>query len=109
MLRTIDETWLHDGLQQLLIDLPLPLGVPGGMEKFRQTLALSFFFKFYTTMSNLINNRQCDQLNLTDVDDANFETTQIYRVRKSQKVNENEYFVENRRRINWATCGAHFW
>ncbi|XP_022085904.1 xanthine dehydrogenase/oxidase-like [Acanthaster planci] len=28
-------------------DLPLPPGAPGGMEPYRQSLALSFFFKFY--------------------------------------------------------------
>ncbi|XP_022086122.1 xanthine dehydrogenase/oxidase-like isoform X2 [Acanthaster planci] len=44
-------TW-SDGLVEAMCpllaeDLPLPPGAPGGMEPYRQSLTLSFFFKFY--------------------------------------------------------------
>ena len=32
-------------LDSLLLDLPLPPDVPGGMPRYRQTLAMSFLFK----------------------------------------------------------------
>ncbi len=31
-------------------DLSLPVGTPGGMEQYRQTLAASFFYKFYLSV-----------------------------------------------------------
>ncbi|XP_038073117.1 xanthine dehydrogenase/oxidase-like [Patiria miniata] len=39
----------------LLEDLPLPPGAPGGMEPYRQSLTLSFFFKFYLAVLEQIN------------------------------------------------------
>ena len=39
-------------------DLPLPPGVPGGMESYRRTLTLSFFFKFYLSVQLKLQENQ---------------------------------------------------
>ncbi|XP_038073974.1 xanthine dehydrogenase/oxidase-like [Patiria miniata] len=49
---SIKERHWADGLVEAMCpllaeDLPLPPGAPGGMEPYRQSLTLSFFFKFY--------------------------------------------------------------
>lgn len=75
----MDQKWLDDGIAALLIDLPLAPGVPGGMEKYRQSLALSFLFKFYTEFATAGK----EQLSLTDISERHFEATQIYRVTTS--------------------------
>ncbi|XP_033625802.1 xanthine dehydrogenase/oxidase-like [Asterias rubens] len=55
-------TWsdgLVDSMCPLLAeDLPLPPGAPGGMETYRQSLTLSFFFKFYLVVLEQINQTQ---------------------------------------------------
>jgi xanthine dehydrogenase/oxidase len=43
---TIDEA-----CDKLLEDLPLPASVPGGMVRYRQSLAISFLFKAFLTVS----------------------------------------------------------
>ncbi|KAJ8045307.1 Xanthine dehydrogenase/oxidase [Holothuria leucospilota] len=53
----------NDGLlatanKTLLEDIPITPGAPGGFEKYRQSLALGFFFKFYLRiLENLINSK----------------------------------------------------
>ncbi|XP_038045060.1 xanthine dehydrogenase/oxidase-like [Patiria miniata] len=42
----------------LLEDLPLSPGAPGGMEPYRQSLTLSFFFKFYLAVLEQIHLKQ---------------------------------------------------
>ncbi|XP_053327928.1 aldehyde oxidase [Spea bombifrons] len=42
-----DEDMLNDAFQQILGDVSLPPSAPGGMVKYRKTLTISFFFKFY--------------------------------------------------------------
>ena len=39
-------------------DLPLAPGAPGGMEAYRKSLTLSFFFKFYLAVLKQINVKQ---------------------------------------------------
>lgn len=41
---------MSDVCRLLADDLPLPPGVPGGMESYRRTLTTSFFFKFYLSV-----------------------------------------------------------
>ncbi|XP_071503432.1 xanthine dehydrogenase/oxidase-like [Diadema antillarum] len=41
------ESMLDTAFSSLADDLPLPPGAPGGMEAYRRSLTLSFFFKFY--------------------------------------------------------------
>ena len=49
---------LVDKVCQLLAeDLPLPPGVPGGMESYRRTLTTSFFFKFYLSVLLQLQDR----------------------------------------------------
>ncbi|XP_022094633.1 xanthine dehydrogenase/oxidase-like [Acanthaster planci] len=51
--------WEHDLVEAMYPtlgeDLPLPPGAPGGMEPYRQSLTLSFFFKFYLTVLEQIS------------------------------------------------------
>ncbi|XP_022080344.1 xanthine dehydrogenase/oxidase-like [Acanthaster planci] len=50
---------LVDAMTPLLVeDLPLPPGSPGGMEPYRQSLTLSFFFKFYLAVLEQIKLSQ---------------------------------------------------
>ncbi|KAL5008240.1 hypothetical protein ScPMuIL_013821 [Solemya velum] len=48
--RTWDEKLVTDVCQLLLEEIPLPHGSPGGMENFRSSLMLGFFYKFYLTV-----------------------------------------------------------
>ncbi|KAJ7278970.1 xanthine dehydrogenase [Mycena rebaudengoi] len=43
---------LEDALDILSKEMDLPFNVPGGMASYRKTLALSFFFKFWTTAAS---------------------------------------------------------
>lgn len=45
--RKWNQSLLEEALSSLQEELALPDGVPGGMEVYRQSLVLSFFFKFY--------------------------------------------------------------
>jgi xanthine dehydrogenase/oxidase len=42
-----DDSLVEDVCRWMLEDLPLPPSVPGGMSSYRQSLCLSFFFKFH--------------------------------------------------------------
>ena len=53
--RTWDKSLIEDSLTKLLEDLPLDPSVPGGMVRYRQSLALSFLFKFYLKVSAMLN------------------------------------------------------
>ena len=46
---------IEEAFAKLLEDLPLGPGVPGGMARYRQSLALSFLFKFYLNVSSTVN------------------------------------------------------
>ncbi|XP_056424495.1 xanthine dehydrogenase/oxidase isoform X4 [Hyla sarda] len=48
--REWDELLLQDVCRSLAKEMSLSPGAPGGMIEFRQTLTLSFFFKFYLTI-----------------------------------------------------------
>ena len=48
--RQWNDALVSDVCQWLGEDLPLPPGVPGGMESYRRTLTTSFFFKFYLSV-----------------------------------------------------------
>ncbi|VDM24158.1 unnamed protein product [Toxocara canis] len=45
--RKWDRELLEKGIDELRAEFTLPGDVPGGMARYRQTLAISFFFKFY--------------------------------------------------------------
>ena len=60
--RNWDDDLVQEACDLLEKELSLPPGVPGGMETYRNTLCVSFFFKFYLTVqmkrnagSNLVN------------------------------------------------------
>ena len=60
--RKWDDDVVQEACDLLGKELSLPPGVPGGMETYRNTLCVSFFFKFYLTVqmkrnagSNLVN------------------------------------------------------
>ncbi|XP_068088896.1 xanthine dehydrogenase/oxidase isoform X2 [Hyperolius riggenbachi] len=48
--REWNDSLLQDACRSLSSEMALDPGVPGGMVEFRQTLTLSFFFKFYLTV-----------------------------------------------------------
>ncbi|XP_071963788.1 xanthine dehydrogenase/oxidase-like isoform X2 [Antedon mediterranea] len=52
--RNWDNLLLEDVSSQLADEMYLPPGVPGGMAEYRQSLVLSFFFKFHQYVSQLI-------------------------------------------------------
>lgn len=51
-----DQDTLPGALTCLEKDFNLPYGVPGGMPTFRRTLALSFFYRFYHTVSAAVKD-----------------------------------------------------
>ncbi|CAH3019046.1 unnamed protein product, partial [Porites evermanni] len=55
--RKWSENIITDACQLLAEDLPLALGAPGGQVQFRQSLATSFFFKFYLNVSECLSNQ----------------------------------------------------
>lgn len=62
MRRIVSRRWqdadlLEDVCRFLLDDLPLPPSVPGGMAAYRQSLCLSFFFKFHQTVALELKSR----------------------------------------------------
>uniref|UniRef100_A0A0M3K673 Xanthine dehydrogenase (inferred by orthology to a D. melanogaster protein) n=1 Tax=Anisakis simplex TaxID=6269 RepID=A0A0M3K673_ANISI len=54
--RRWDEELLNDGISELNAEFDLPVDVPGGMAKYRQALALSFFHKFYIYVKEQIQS-----------------------------------------------------
>lgn len=56
--RKWDESMLEATFSCLAEDLPLPAGSPGGMESYRKSLTVSFFFKFYLTVLEQISANQ---------------------------------------------------
>ena len=71
----VDEQWLRDGLASLAKEMKLPAGVPGGMERYRTSLAMSFFFKYAMEMLNTSQLMTIEELPSSD-----FASTQVYRV-----------------------------
>ncbi|XP_071497121.1 xanthine dehydrogenase/oxidase-like [Diadema antillarum] len=55
-----DSNMLENALSALERDLPLPAGAPGGMETYRKSLTLSFFFKFYLMVLDQLSMCQPD-------------------------------------------------
>eukprot|EP00057_Strongylocentrotus_purpuratus_P024304 XP_011678778.1 PREDICTED: xanthine dehydrogenase/oxidase [Strongylocentrotus purpuratus] len=55
-----DESMLEVAFTSLSDDLPLPAGAPGGMEPYRQSLAVGFFFKFYFMVLEQLQSRPID-------------------------------------------------
>ncbi|XP_071486970.1 xanthine dehydrogenase/oxidase-like [Diadema antillarum] len=56
--RSWDNSMLEAALSSLENDLPLPAGAPGGMETYRKSLTLSFFFKFYLMVLDQLGTNQ---------------------------------------------------
>ena len=45
-----DNSLLEEALRLIPLDLPASSDVPGGMPQYRQTLSMSFFYKFFMTV-----------------------------------------------------------
>lgn len=58
---------MEDACAYLLQDLPLPPSVPGGMSSYRQSLSLSFFFKFHVSVRQALHGRNIISDGLPDV------------------------------------------
>lgn len=48
---------LEEMVERIAKEFELPMGVPGGMAKYRATLAVSFFFKFFVHVCESLNVR----------------------------------------------------
>ena len=57
--KTWDQAMIDDAVSTLITDLPLDASAPGAMVRYRQSLALSFLFKFYLQISNKLNSDNC--------------------------------------------------
>ncbi|KAJ8045855.1 Xanthine dehydrogenase/oxidase [Holothuria leucospilota] len=55
--RKWDTSVVDDACVFLLEDLSLPYGSPGGMEKYKKSLALGFFFKFYLQVNDKLTEK----------------------------------------------------
>ncbi|KAJ8022061.1 Xanthine dehydrogenase/oxidase [Holothuria leucospilota] len=77
-------------IETLLEDLPLTPGAPGGMEAYRQSLALGFFFKFFIKVSTDISSDE-DSLPehwksaVSELTSKPFKSTQLF-----QEVSESQ-------------------
>ncbi|KJH50087.1 CO dehydrogenase flavoprotein [Dictyocaulus viviparus] len=58
-----DQSLLDEALELIAEEFSLSAGVPGGMERYRQTLTLSFFFKFFLEVA--------EKLHLENISDRN--------------------------------------
>lgn len=61
-----EESLVEDVCRLLLEDLPLPPSVPGGMSSYRQSLCLSFFFKFHLHVLRELMARQIVDCSIAD-------------------------------------------
>ncbi|KAJ8045748.1 Xanthine dehydrogenase/oxidase [Holothuria leucospilota] len=84
--------------EALLEDLPLVPGSPGGMESYRQSLALSFFFKFYLKVLQNLAERKVSQLDpipsewRSAIDDLTcnpFKSTQLFQENPVNRGNQD--------------------
>ncbi|XP_033104999.1 xanthine dehydrogenase/oxidase-like [Anneissia japonica] len=57
--RAWNQSLLEDVCTCLADEMSLPPGAPGGMVEYRQSLTLSFFFKFYMTVKNHLAQFDC--------------------------------------------------
>ena len=63
--RAWDEGLLSDLTKELLTELHISPGARGGMEKYRMTLAISLFFKFYTGVLKQLTLKKVPHLHTT--------------------------------------------
>ena len=81
-----DETLMEDACRLLLEDLPLSPSAPGGMSSYRQSLCLSFFFKFYSSVGQALQKRGIltqpvisgASSVITEIHKGPFKSTQLY-------------------------------
>ena len=57
--KTWSKKMIEEALSMLSTELLLSPSAPGGMVRFRQSLALSFLFKFYLKVSFVLNSKLC--------------------------------------------------
>ena len=84
--RTWDKSMIENAMTNLLEDLPLDPSAPGGMVRYRQSLALSFLFKFYlkvcsTLHGNLLNG---DESALQPLTKKVLQSNQMYFIDKER-------------------------
>ncbi|KAJ8045856.1 Xanthine dehydrogenase/oxidase [Holothuria leucospilota] len=84
--RKWDSNIVDEACTSLLEDLCLPYGSPGGMEKYKKSLALSFFFKFYLKVRENLSQKFNDQVSIPQTMESgfqkkekdSFQSTQLY-------------------------------
>ena len=65
--RKWDDDILSVGLSSLADEMVIKPDAPGGMPDYRLCLALSFFYKFYLTITNQLTDISPDELSATEV------------------------------------------
>ncbi|ELU12941.1 hypothetical protein CAPTEDRAFT_198744 [Capitella teleta] len=61
-----DDALVPEVCQSLQEELQLAPGTPGGMESYRNTLTMSFFFKFYLRVLQSLSDRKLQIVNVSD-------------------------------------------
>ena len=80
-----EKSLIEKAMDQLLLDLPLPPGVPGAMVRYRSSLTLSLFFKAFLAVSEESGLVPVDKTSLSAVREPQREPTrghQFYEVRE---------------------------
>nr|DBA27333.1 TPA: hypothetical protein GDO54_011493 [Pyxicephalus adspersus] len=72
--REWNDSLLQDACRLLSKEMTLSPGVPGGMVEFRQTLTLSFFFKFYLTVLKKLEQEWNGNNNIKETIPPNYES-----------------------------------
>ncbi|KAL8290642.1 hypothetical protein RQP46_002900 [Phenoliferia psychrophenolica] len=82
---------LESALAVLGLEVDLPFNVPGGMPSYRKTLALSFFFKFWTAVSSSLSLSFSSSLSAIDLADI---TSTIHRAPSSGKRDNSDPYAQ---------------
>ncbi|XP_041469067.1 xanthine dehydrogenase/oxidase-like [Lytechinus variegatus] len=85
-----DESMLDATFSCLAEDLPLPAGAPGGMESYRKSLTISFFFKFYLMVLDQLSANQ--QSVASECIPSNFKSATS--VHHQQAINATQFYQE---------------
>ena len=99
--RIWNRSMIEDALTKLPYDLPLDPSAPGGMVRYRQSLALSFLFKFYLKINALLG------LSVEQEDRSAIEP-----LTKNHLKSDQSYFVDKERDDSLISVGkpmAHMW
>ncbi|KAK4700783.1 hypothetical protein P7C70_g5458, partial [Phenoliferia sp. Uapishka_3] len=91
--KPFNTTTYEGALAVLSSEVDLPFNVPGGMPTYRKTLSLSFFYKFWTTVSTLLPSSSAASSLLSPTDIADITTT-IHRAPSSGRRDNSDPYAQ---------------